>query len=509
MRKKRWTLLILVLVLAVLCACNAPAAPEAPAAEPEPAPASDPAEPADEPAQTQTPAAPVSLRTPDRTIASKHYSADIYHQTIRKYQASIESTTYEFTDGTLVRAYRAAGAGGMCTFLDRMVAGSGTVHYYSGSLGRWAEAPLDASEYSCPVIVIEMDSGETYFIALSRTFTPHENGTLEYLPAYDGHLRVTRTKGGFRLQAEGYGLTPGNVADCMILELPQKLDWSLDNCAIAWTRFVQNGDSQWCYDGYYRKTAYNYIPTGDDYYYRCAASYTIRGFVSRAPMCKEAAALSIVTLDIMAQQQNSYGYWATGPGSEWLRGDYGISPGFYDTRFNTDLLEIYITASRKFGMGLFDETMTRYVGFFNQIAASSHITTENDGWLVPDYWCPGEFTTPHTSLNHQAAECLALYHAADVLKRDDLRELADRMLLAIEDTGAGWVMPNHNLYYSILPDGTYLTGDYPYLTYNDLYALRKYLTGFGKEPNETLTMLMDEKLLWMRANGVSGYKTDG
>ena len=82
------------------------------------------------------------------------------------------------------------------------------------------------------------------------------------------------------------------------------------------------------------------------------------------------------------------------------------------------------------------------------------------------------------------------------------------MLLAIEDTGSGWIMPDHNLYYSVLPDGTYLTGDYPYLTYNDLYALRKYLTGFGKEQNETLTLLMDEKLIWMRANGVAGYKTD-
>ena len=208
----------------------------------------------------------------------------------------------------------------------------------------------------------------------------------------------------------------------------------------------------------------------------------------------------------MAQRQNQYGYVPTTPGSEWLQGDYGIGPGFYDTRFNTDLLELYIKAARRLGKGMFEETMTRYLGFYTQLAGTSHITTENGGWLIPDYWHPDELTAPHTSLNHQASECLALYHAADLLNRKDLRELADRMLLAIEDTGSGWVMPNHNLYYSVKPDGTYVEGDYPYLTYNDLFYLRKYLTGFGKEENETLTYLMGEKLQWMQKNGVTGYE---
>ena len=135
-----------------------------------------------------------------------------------------------------------------------------------------------------------------------------------------------------------------------------------------------------------------------------------------------------------------------------------------------------------------------------------NIATENGGWLIPDYWHPDEHTTPHLSLNHQLAECLALYHAADLLNRKDLRALADRMLLAIVDTGSGWVMPNHNLYYSIKPDGTYVEGDYPYLTYNDLYDLRKYLSSSERPELETLTYLMGEKLQWMQNNGVTGYE---
>ena len=323
----------------------------------------------------------------------------------------------------------------------------------------------------------------------------------------DGTLYVTKTPDGFHLTVNGYGLAEGRVTDCLILSAPfQLVDWSGDTCAALWVSYVRNGASHWCFDGYYRKAPSNYIPTGTNYYYCCAASYCIKGFLSRMPMCKEAAALTIVTLDTMAQRQNEYGYWATEPGSEWLQGDYGIGPGFYDTRFNTDLLEIYIKAARKFGKGMFDETITRYLGFFSQIADTSHISTESGGWLIPDYWHPSEITAPHTSLNHQASECLALYHASDLFDREDLRALADRMLLAIEDTGSGWVMPDHNLYYSIKPDGTYVEGDYPYLTYNDLLYLRKYLTGFGKTENETLTYLMGEKLQWMQRHGVTGYE---
>jgi hypothetical protein len=44
--------------------------------------------------------------------------------------------------------------------------------------------------------------------------------------------------------------------------------------------------------------------------------------------------------------------------------------------------------------------------------------------------------------------------------------------------------------------------------YNDLLHLRKYLTGFGRTENETLTYLMSEKLQWMQSHGVTGYEKD-
>lgn len=516
MRKKLTVILILVLVLAQLCACSPAQTPSLPAAEPEPdaLPAvSDSAqepepEPEPEPVQEpdSEPVKPVSQRTPEKVLTSTKYTAEVYTGSIRQYTCQIESRKYAVSDGVTVTAYRATGSGSS-RFFDRTVTEQGTVWYYSFQTGEWVNEPLAEGTFSSPVTVVELDSGTTYFFALPRTFALLENDTKEYLPEQDGRLCVTQTGTGFHLTVDGYGLDTGRVTDALILSAPERImDWDVDNCAKAWVTYVKNGDSQWCYDGYYRRSPYNYIPTGTNYYYCCAASYCIKGFLSRTPPCKEAPALVILTLDTMARRQNSLGYWATEPGSEWLQGDYGIGPGFYDTRFNTDLLEIYISAARRFGGNLFEDTVSRYLGFYMQLADTSHITTENGGWLIPDYWHPDELTAPHTSLNHQTSECLALYHAADLLNREDLRALADRMLLAIEDTGSGWVMPDHNFYYSVKPDGTYVEGDYPYLTYNDLYYLQEYLTGQGREENETLTYLMGEKLQWMQNHGVTGYE---
>ena len=87
MRKKLTLILVRVLVLAQLCACGKPQA-DAPAAE------SEPAVQPDEPVQAvqeEPEPEPADLHVPDRVLTSKHYSAEIYENTIRQYNCSIES----------------------------------------------------------------------------------------------------------------------------------------------------------------------------------------------------------------------------------------------------------------------------------------------------------------------------------------------------------------------------------------------------------------------------------
>ena len=109
MRKKLSILMLLILVLAQLCACGKTQADPAPAAGSESAvPAAGP----DEPAAEAPAPEPADPHVPDRVLASRHYSAEIYETTIRQYRCSIESREYVVSDGVTARAFRATGVGG-------------------------------------------------------------------------------------------------------------------------------------------------------------------------------------------------------------------------------------------------------------------------------------------------------------------------------------------------------------------------------------------------------------
>ena len=112
----------------------------------------------------------------------------------------------------------------------------------------------------------------------------------------------------------------------------------------------------------------------------------------------------------------------------------------------------------------------------------------------------------HTSLNHQLAEILFLYRASDALADDSLSALADRMLLAVDETGEDWVLPDGNLHYQVSQDCEYGNTDYPYLTYDDLFKLQKYLSDRFSRTDPVLDMLMQHKRAWMDANGYVLYE---
>ncbi|MEI3129764.1 MAG: hypothetical protein V8S89_02575 [Oscillospiraceae bacterium] len=111
----------------------------------------------------------------------------------------------------------------------------------------------------------------------------------------------------------------------------------------------------------------------------------------------------------------------------------------------------------------------------------------------------------HTSLNHQLAEMQVLYDYSNYLQRPDLAALADRMLLAIEDTWPQWIKPDGDLQYCYYGEGVYGRTDYPYLTYNDLFAMQKTLLARNGAENTALRALMESKLRWMTQQGITGY----
>lgn len=506
--QRSFTVLLVVVTLLLFCGCNS----EAPEAVPDPAAAAADLEPGDsEPEEAKAdilnwlPPSYHPLFKKFHTLTSGEMH--IYEAASAMENGSVQRRVYEMPDGSLVAMGRAEAGGGEI-LLDSWTANSpsGTIRYFDGG-GNWVEAPLDEGQYQAATIEITMEDGSNFFLYTPKAYAFVEPGTLEYLPACGGVLQAARTENGWAFSLRLAGPEDSYLCDYTLARTQAPLlDWIRENCPDTWMNYTQDGAGKWCFDGYYRTTPSSYTPTGENMVYRCPASYVVRSLALAGVENATAEALSLAMLETLTRNQTEYGCWLTEPESQWLSSAYQVGPGFYDTRFNSDLMEIYTEVYARLGGDFLQEAMTRYADFYLNFAEAHHTETENGGWFVEDYWNPDGNQPIHTSLNHQLAECLTLYHLADALDRQELREAAQRMLLAVEDTASSWIKKNHDLYYRIQPDGTYYGTDYPYLTYNDLYDLQAYLTESGAPSSEALDQLMQSKKQWMDANHITEYK---
>lgn len=304
------------------------------------------------------------------------------------------------------------------------------------------------------------------------------NGTVAYS---DGKLRIECPGGG----ASDWWiyLTPGDIA-------ATGFDWMTD-CTLE--KF--GIDNRMTIDGYYYRTPADYIPSGDGYFFLNPAAY-IAGKLARNTDNPDAHNLSAAMLDIQRSHYNNYGFVPTYPTSSWLSTDYSVAPGFYDTRFNTELADALLTLGRAEGVQSFVDDALRYAAFLNNHALTRSTDDGAGGIFVDDYWHPDGCERTHSSLNHQLAEALFLIKTENA----DYTETAYRMIHAVESSANDWIKPDGDLHYARYPDGSFGGADYPYLTYNDLLALDGWLGG-----SPSLERLMDSKRGWMDAKGITDY----
>ena len=414
-------------------------------------------------------------------------------------------------DVVMGRCTAADSLGSTQTFSFPLDAGGGTLRWYDAAAAQWNTEPLQDGVIRAGCVILTADSGGEYLIYTPKVYELLERSTVRHLPELDGRIRI-RTSGDSREAVlEVPGLPAGCAADFTVVRSRDALfDWSDEaGFQAAWPEHdTLDGTGKLCFDGYYYQSPSTYIPSGEHCYYRLPAAYLCKHYILNADGIRAAEDLAIASMDTMAQLQNPLGYFPTEPESEWLSGDYGIGPGFYDTRFNTELAENFYRIAQSNRCREFDAVMERYFDFYLSYASSHHTETASGGWLVEDYYHPGGGSKTHTALNHQLAEILTLYHHAEYLERPELAELGDRMLLAIQDTAAEWIREDGNLHYAVYADGTYGGTDYPYLTYNDLFLLNQYLRSAGRSVPE-LQRLMEAKLGWMQRQGITGYLQDG
>ena len=332
------------------------------------------------------------------------------------------------------------------------------------------------------------------------------NQTLVRVPEQEKAVKITKEDGGYRLAYE-FPRNTRVMGEIWVLRSKNKLaDWTNAKHFAALKQDLSK-ERRFCWDGYYFPIPSNYKPFAENMLYRHPSNYVGASFVKNATLSLPAAKeLGYVMTKVCMENQNAQGYWQTGPQSEWLMADFAIDAGFYDTRFNTDFAENLLNAYKTYNDKQFLEALVRYGEFFKSHAAEHSYPTQNGGLLVEDYGHTKKHNKTHVSLNHQLAEINLLYKMYDATKHQPYLELADKMLLAIDDTKDQWVLPSNNLNYALYYTGTYNTMvDYPYLTYNDLYTTRHLLSVYFNKSSDTVQYLMDCKMQWMKANGVKGY----
>ncbi len=429
-------------------------------------------------------------------VEKTEYSDEIY---------SVKSKAFEFDDSQfIIKRYNFNVAEEELLTQSIEIPGSSIIiRYVDPETNEWV-ATANFENTKRQTLFIDTDVAH-YMVSTPGVYTnSFENATLEYRPEFEDKINIVKTDTGYSLNFT-FPKNPEVIGEIWYLSSEKSLvDW---NSAVSFTMLNQDIglERRFSWDGYYFPTPSNYTPYSETMLYRQPSDYAGASFV-KMDNCLAAYDLAYVFIYTCMKNQNDAGYWPTGPKSGWLAEDFSIGANFYDTRFNTDFAESLIYAYKKYNNDEFLFAATMYCEYFIEHANTNNYTTKNGGILVQDYGYDYDHIATHVSLNHQLAELNYLYKIYQITRETKYKDLADKMLTAIEDTQNQWVLANNNLNYALYYlAGTNTMVDYPYLTYNDLLVTKSlYKSIYGKE-NTTLEYLIKCKKQWMDENNVTGY----
>ncbi len=381
----------------------------------------------------------------------------------------------------------------------------GTVRYYDYAKAKWESAPADGTLPQAPIYYIETASA-SMIISCPALYRPCGNESLEAIASGQNSVTLKKEENSI-----GVEMRLGFVAGA------QGHVWAIQSAArlIEWTPQLEKAlalhfdpsQKRWLYDGFYVPSPSSYSPFSKDMFWRCPAAYTLSGLSLFAGESRGCDGMLLSMLGTAVDNQTEGGWWKTGPESSWLRGDYGIGAGFFDTRFSSEAAELMLKGYVRYGDERFLKSARNYADFLSAHALRNSFSfSERGSILVEDYSWPGKISRPtHSSLNHQLQEMRVLYLTYGATGNEQYRDVADRMLRGINDTLDRWIMPSGNLEYAYMADGGMGLSDYPYLTYNDLLKAQQLYEQMGRPRDPGLQRLLESKKDWMDKNGVTGY----
>lgn len=333
-----------------------------------------------------------------------------------------------------------------------------------------------------------------------------KNNTLEILRDKESPVIISKGNDEYIINFK-FPQDENAIGEIWALQSSNKLvDWNDSRNFEALKSHDLGIERRWSWEGYYFPPPSNYVPTGENMLYRHPANYTGSSWAKHGGNLI-AEDLGYIMTKTCMQNQNADGYWETGPKSLWLESDFNIKENFYDTRFNTDFAISLIYAYNRYNNKEFLKSAVRYGEFLTEYAANHHYEANNGGWLVEDYaGSNADYKRNHVSLNHQLNEMNFLYDLYNATNEQKYYDTAELMLLGIENTRDQWVLKDNNLNYAVMYTGINNTMiDYPYLTYNDLFATKQILNKYFNKTSETIEYLMSCKKIWMDNNNITTY----
>ncbi len=302
----------------------------------------------------------------------------------------------------------------------------------------------------------------------------------------------------YQLSKDTFGILWGVSSKDVLVDLNKpNLNW-------VWKNYDLDKNARILFDGYHYKSPTSYIPNTKNSYWRIPSSYITNSLIKTGGSLG-ADIFGNALLQIEGKNISKEGFLPTHPKSTWLYKDYGIGPGFFDTRFNADTIETNIIAYRKFKVPTYRDNYLKLSEFYLKHAQNNHYplfdANGNEGYLVDDYYYLRSKPT-HVSLNHQLQAIHIFYMLYETEKDIRYLNMADRMLSGIKATRDKWIMADGNLIYAYMPNGTMGLTDYPYLTYNDLVNVQTDLQRIKGMKDPDLEILIKTKKLWMDVNKV-------
>lgn len=281
------------------------------------------------------------------------------------------------------------------------------------------------------------------------------------------------------------------------------VDWDTPHRMQKIVNFDTTNEYLFLADGHYYEKPSDYSPCLNEegrFVYKTSAS-----FVHKSAIEPNSGAylrlLGLYLLYTRIESFNDAGYIPTPCESQWLKTDYGIGAGFYDTRFNIDALDMLLYAERLGSEPRIRETVERTLDFYLSFRAK-HRFYANGSYFAPDYLDrDGVTAANHASLNHSIAEGLTLLKAGRQYDRADYLAAGLELFDELEKSWAAWLRPDGDLWYGVTRTGEMIRDDYVSVTYNDLVAAFKLFQGMGcLERYPGLYALLMNKEAWLAAS---------